>query len=232
MSTLIVVPARGGSKGVPGKNLRLVGGRTLVARAVEAASEFVRSRPDFPALIVVDTDSEEIANEGRRAGATVPFLRPPELARDETPTLDSVLHLTSRVQREIGPVETILLLQPTSPLRTAQDIAGCWSAYDPASAPSVVSVTRCDHPPQLTLRLGAGGSLDWMFGPPGPSYRRQDLAPGYRPNGAVYIDSVEFLLRERSFLVAGRTLGVEMPADRSVDIDSESDLRIAEAMLA
>lgn len=232
MSTLIVVPARGGSKGVPGKNLRVVGGATLVARAVQAATEFIASVDGLNALIVVDTDSEEIASEGRRAGAAVPFLRPPELARDETPTLDSVLHLTDRVQREVGPVETILLLQPTSPLRTAGDIASCWSAYHMESAPSVVSVTRCDHPPQLTLKLGAGGNLDWMFGPPGPSYRRQDLAPGYRPNGAVYIDSVAFLRRERSFLVAGRTLGVEMPAERSVDIDSESDLRIAEAMLA
>ena len=210
----------------------MVGGRTLVARAVEAATEFTRSLHGTGTLIVVDTDSEEIASEGRRAGASVPFLRPAELARDETPTLDSVLHLTDRVQREIGPIETILLLQPTSPLRTAGDIASCWAAYHPESAPSVVSVTRCDHPPQLTLKLGAGGNLDWMFGAPGPSYRRQDLAPGYRPNGAVYIDSVEFLRRERSFLVAGRTLGIEMPPDRSVDIDSETDLRIAEAMLA
>jgi CMP-N,N'-diacetyllegionaminic acid synthase len=231
MAVLVVIPARGGSKGLPGKNLRTVGGVSLVGHAVRVGRGFVRRAGLEGAIVLVDTDSAEIAAEGLRWGAQVPFLRPAHLAEDTTATIDNVLHAAERVEREIAPVDAIVLLQPTSPLRSIEDVCACWGAYEPSQAPSVVSVAGSAHPPELSVRLDASGTLQWAFGGITGSPRRQDFTPSHRPNGAVYVDSLDFLRHERVFVLAGRTVGVEMPLERSVGVDSVEDLAEAEAAL-
>jgi CMP-N-acetylneuraminic acid synthetase len=231
MALLVHVPARGGSKGLPGKNLRHVGGRSLVARAVSAGLEFL-DRCDVPGLVLVDTDDERIAEEGRRCGAEVPFLRPAALAADDTPTLDTVLHALDALEARGPAPDAVVLLQPTSPLRTAGDIQSCWAAFDPDTRPSVLSVVAVTHPPELTVRLDDAGVIRWAFAAPPPGVRRQDLPVAYRPNGAVYIDTVRFLRERRAFVVEGVTVGVPMPMERSVDVDDAIDLAVAEALCA
>lgn len=231
MRVLVHVPARGGSRGLPGKNLCEVGGRSLVARAVDAGLAFLEST-GVDGRVVVDTDDERIAEEGRRAGAAVPFLRPAHLATDEARSLDVVLHAADRLEADAGPIETVILLQPTSPLRVADDIAACWRVYDPGVRPSVVSVVELGHPPELTMRLDADGHVRYAFGAPLAGVRRQELEPAFRPNGAVYIDALAFLRQERSFVVEGRTVAVPMPAARSIDIDEAFDLELARAIVA
>ena len=229
-AAVCLIPARGGSKGLRDKNLRTVGGISLVARAVLAAREFGRlvGLRDLP--VVVDTDSAAIAEEGRAWGARVPFLRPAELAGDEMPTATSSLAALERLEQGGGSIEHVILLQPTSPLRTGADVLECWRAYDPAGAPSVVSVTPDEHGPEIALRVDADGRVQWRSGE--PAARRQDHGLSYRPSGAVYVISHDLLRRERKFIVAGVTRGVILPPERSVDVDTASDLAEAEARLA
>ncbi|MEP7225721.1 MAG: N-acetylneuraminate synthase [Gemmatimonadales bacterium] len=230
MSLICLIPARGGSKGLPDKNLRPIGGVSLVGRSVQAAADFIRMAGLTDATIVVDTDSETIAEEARRWGARVPFLRPPALAADTTSTVESSLAALERLERDGFSAETVVLLQPTSPLRSAEDILACWSAYSSSQRPSVISVALTEHPADLALRLTGAGTVEW-HGKPAAATRRQELADTYWPSGAVYVSSVAFLRREQSFIVSGLTVGVVLPRSRSVDIDTAEDLALAEIQL-
>ena len=230
MSPVCIVPARGGSKGIPDKNLRAVGGISLVGRAVRAAREFLRRSGLTGARLVVDTDSEAIAAEGRAWGAEVPWLRPAGLARDTTSTVESTLALLDRLEAA-GPIDAVVLLQPTSPLRTDADILACWQMFAPADRPSVISIAENPHPMELGLHLGPSGTLEWA-GPGAVPKRRQEYAPSYRPSGAVYVTTVELLRSAGAFIVPGVTRGVVLPAERAVDVDHPHDLIVAEALVA
>jgi N-acetylneuraminate synthase len=230
MSPVCLIPARGGSKGLPGKNLRTVGGVSLVGRAVLAAREFGRLAGQRDLRIVVDTDAEAIAEEARRWGGQVPFLRPPELAGDEVPTAASSLAALERLAGEGADVGDVILLQPTSPLRSGADVLACWREYDRVRAPSVVSLVRIRHSPDLALRSEPGSAVQWLGGE--PPLRRQESADAYWPSGAVYVISLALLRRERRFIVPGVTRGVILPRERSVDVDTAEDLAEAEAWLA
>jgi N,N'-diacetyllegionaminate synthase len=230
MNVLCVIPARGGSKGIPDKNLREVGGISLVGRAVLSARAFVREAGLESASIVVDTDAEAIAAEGRSWGAAVPFLRPGELARDDTPTSESTLALLDRLAPDGVRSEAVVLLQPTSPLRTGADIAACWKLFDLAGAQSVISLAETPHPLELGMRLDAQGAVAWLA-ESGGGRRRQEYAPAYWPSGAVYVISAGLLRERRSFIVPGVTRGVVLSAERSVDVDRPHDLVVAQAML-
>jgi N-acetylneuraminate synthase/N,N'-diacetyllegionaminate synthase len=231
MSLICLIPARAGSKGLPGKNLRTAGGVSLVGRAVLAAREFTRQSGLDDVAIIVDTDSEAIAEEGRRWGASIPFLRAPELAGDDVSTAASVLGALERLERAGQEVRDVILLQPTSPLRTGADVLACWREYHRSRAPSVVAVTRAEHPPGIALHLEPGGVARW-YSSAAPPMRRQDAPEAYWPSGAVYVISAELLRRERSFIVPETTRGVILPAERSVDVDTAEDLREAETRLA
>ena len=230
MSPVCLIPARGGSKGLPDKNLRAVGGLSLVGRAVLAARAFGRlaGLDDLP--IVVDTDSDAIAEEARRWGALVPFLRPPELAGDTVPTADSSLAALERLESQGSAVGDVILLQATSPLRSGADVLACWREYDTRRAPSVISLVLAEHQPEIALRRDPGGTVQWNSGE--PPARRQDSPEAYRPSGAVYVISHALLKRERRFIVPGVTRGVILPRERSVDVDTVEDLAEAEARLA
>lgn len=209
-----IVPARGGSKGLPGKNLLEVEGESLVARAVRSGS---RSRSVD--VVVVSSDDEEILAEGRRAGAE-PSARPPALAGDATPTIDVVLHeLSLRPE-----AETVVLLQPTSPLRNAADVQACLDVHDPLHP--VVTVSAVPHPPAWTFHREADGTLQPILGWDRLAQRRQDHRDSYMLNGAVYVASRRHLMTHRSFL-GPATRSVVMPPERSVDVDSHLDLTLA-----
>ena len=231
MSPVCIIPARGGSKGLPNKNLRAVGGVSLVGRAVLAAREFGRLAGLSELPVVVDTDSEAIAEEARRWGGLVPFLRPPELAGDAVPTVASSLAALERLASGGTDVGDVILLQPTSPLRSGADVLACWQVYDARHSPSVISIVPTEHSPEIALRSAPGGALHW-YGGGEPSTRRQDSPEAWWPSGAVYVISLALLKRERRFIVPGVTRGVILPREGSVDVDTAQDLAEAEARLA
>ena len=217
---LCVVPARGGSKRLPGKNLATIGGVTLLGRTILAAREFL-ARPESPGgRIVVDTDSDEIAREGREWGAEVPFLRPAALAGDATTSEEAMLHLLDRLAWT-GPV---VLLQATSPLRSADDIALCWSAFERSGQGSVTSVAARDHASGGSFALDQLGRLSAVG-------NEATHAVAYRLTGSVYVFAASALRERGRIVVPGETIGVPVPAERSADVDTALDLAQAKGIL-
>ena len=220
MKTFALIPARGGSEGIPRKNIKLIAGKPLIVWTIEAAL-----RSSLLEAVVVSTDDAEIAEVARRAGAQVPFMRPPELAQDHTPGLDPVLHALAQLPQ----FEAVLLLQPTSPLRTTEDIDACLGMATNQLAPSVVSVCEPDIHPYWTYRLAEGQSLQPLIAA-APVARRQDLPTVVAVNGALYFAKADWLRRSGS-LVGPETLAYLMPRDRSVDLDTPLDWKLAELLL-
>jgi N-acylneuraminate cytidylyltransferase len=214
-SVLAIVPARGGSQGLARKNLREVGGVSLVGRAVRVATEAGLAE------VVVSSDDAETLEEARRVGA-VPVRRAKELAEDDSSLVDVVLSCCTSPGHEV-----VVLLQPTSPLRSVEDVSRCLDAVN--RSPSVATVCPTDHPWQWTLEVGPSGKASPVAGWTHLSKRRQDLAPGYRVNGAVYVARVDWLRQFRAF-IGLETEFVHMPRERSVDIDDHIDLRVAESL--
>lgn len=214
MHTIAFIPARGGSKGLPRKNLARVGDVSLVGRAVRLALGISRINE-----VVVSSDDEEILAEARTHGAMIDR-RSQELSADETPT---VAVLREYVDRRPS-LEALVLLQPTTPFRQADDVEACLNRLETAT--SVVTVAALEHPPEWSFRIGAGDHLEPLSGWDALVGRRQDAPPSFRLNGAVYAVRAD-RLRSGHGLVDDETVAVVMPADRSVDIDSELDLEFA-----
>ena len=223
LSVLGLITARGGSKGLPGKNLRKIGGRSLIERTVAAA----RQAGCLDRLILSSDDAEIIA-AAMALGCEVPFIRPEPLSSDEARSIDVVRHALETLPERY---DLLVLLQPTSPLRSAADIEGAVRLCLEAGAPACVSLCRADKPPQWTYTLDPGGALRPLVPAAEGEARRQDLAPAYAVNGAVYVARVPWLLEHESFAGPG-TLGYVMPKARSIDIDDELDLVVAEALEA
>jgi CMP-N,N'-diacetyllegionaminic acid synthase len=221
MNTLGLIPARGGSKGIPRKNLRVLAGKPLIVWTIEAALA-----AGGLARVVVSTEDPEIAEIALRAGADVPFVRPPDLARDETPGIDPVLHAVEA----LPDYDAVLLLQPTSPLRTTADIDGLLNTVTERGVPSAVSLSLVEVHPAYMFRLDDSGTMDPLM-PDVQVTRRQDLPPVYALNGAMYFARTDWL-RERRSLVGPETIGYPMPAERSIDIDTMLDWRLAELLLS
>lgn len=223
MTVFALIPARKGSKGIPRKNIREIAGKPLIAWTIEAA----RAARGVDA-VVVSTEDAEIAEIARCWGADVPFLRPAALAEDDTPGIDPVFHAISM----LPPHEAVLLLQPTSPLRSTEDIDGLLAVVERTGAPSVVSLRESHDHPDWMYRMNGEGQLDPLLPTPPtpPAVRRQDLPPVYALNGAIYYARTAWLQEHRSFIGPG-TLGYAMPDERSVDIDDPLDWRFAELLL-
>ncbi|WP_423607177.1 cytidylyltransferase domain-containing protein [Sphingomonas sp. MS122] len=220
MAVFALIPARGGSKGIPRKNIREIAGKPLIAWTIQAAL----AAPGVDA-VVVSTEDEEIAAVSREWGADVPFMRPAELAADETPGIDPVLHAID----VLPSYDAVLLLQATSPLRGVADIEGILTLAAQTGAPAVVSVCEPEDHPNWMYRLDAGSRLAPLMPTPEVT-RRQDLPPVYALNGAMYFARTDWLRETRGFLSA-ETRGYPMPAERSVDIDTPLDWRVAEMLL-
>ncbi len=224
IEVLGIIPARGGSKGVPRKNVRQVAGRPLIAYTLEAAAAARRL-----SRFVTSTDDAEIAAVAAECGSPV-LRRPPELAADDTPMLRVVEHVLAASAAERGePPEVVVLLQPTSPLRTAADIDAAVELLLTTGADSVVSVYRVeDHHPARMYRLRDGCLLPYE---PEPADRlRQALPAVYHRNGAVYACR-RALIEERGTLLGGVVRPYMMPRERSINIDDEVDLGLAELLL-
>ena len=226
LAVLAVVPARAGSKGVPGKNELLLAGKTLVARAADAArASGVVDR------CVLSTDSERIAELGREAGLEVPFLRPAELARDDSPMQPVIEHALHEVEREGFRPDAVLVLQPTAPLRTGKHIAAAVRLLDESGADSVVSVVEIPKhlSPHYAMRI-SGERLE-PFLPEGAAItRRQDVEPAFTREGTVYAVRRDVLV-DRHDLYGSDCRPLVVPAAESVNIDSPEDWAAAEAIL-
>jgi CMP-N,N'-diacetyllegionaminic acid synthase len=215
-----IIPARGGSKGLPRKNILPLEGKPLIAYTILAA----RAARSIQRTIV-STESAEIAEVAREYGAEVPFLRPLELAQDDTPTLPVLKHVLNQIEAAEGSKpEIVVVLQPTSPLRKAADVDAAVRLLEQTQADSVISVCAVEHHPALMKRLESDRLVPLL--PNSPEYaRRQDLPPVYRPNGAIYVTRRQVLLDNH--IMGPDTRALLMDAESSVDIDTRLDLKIA-----
>ncbi len=220
--TLAIVTARGGSKGLPGKNLRPLGGRPLLAWSVEAGLGSGRVT-----RVVVTSDDDAILACAAACGA-IPLRRPEALARDDTPSAPVVAHALET----LGAHEAVvLLLQPTSPLRNAADVDAALTLRDNEAAEAVISVFEPEHSPWKAFYVAADGGLRGVVDDEAPFRPRQGFPRAAMPNGAIYACDHEHFVRTGS-LFAPRTVPYFMDAARSVDIDTAEDLARAEAWLA
>jgi N-acylneuraminate cytidylyltransferase/CMP-N,N'-diacetyllegionaminic acid synthase len=223
---LALVPARAGSKGLPGKNVHDLCGKPLVAWTIEAgrASRLVDD-------LVVSTDSEDIASISRRYGAEVPFIRPSALATDEADSVSVVEHALTAMRQAGRTYEFVVLLEPTSPLREAADIDAALTRLHDAGAGAIVSVCRLEHThPAFVYRTTAAGRLTPFLGGAPVAPRRQDVEPLFFLDGSLYASRVETLLARRSFY-HDDTLAYEVPYWKSPEIDDEVDLLWVEAIM-
>lgn len=210
--TLAIIPARGGSKGVPGKNIRVVGGKPLIAWTIEAAKQSACID-----RVILSSDDEAIIEQARRYECEVPFVREARLAQDESTSMDVVVDALDR----FPDFEWVVLLQPTSPLRSALDIDRAIELCKGQNAPACVSVSASQESPYWMFTLRDNSTLEPIL-PPQVATRRQDLPSVYSLNGAIYVAKTGWLRQNRSFLSA-ETVAYVMPNQRSLDIDTESD---------
>lgn len=223
LSVLALILARGGSAGLARKNLRQVAGRSLLARAVDAAKAAVAVD-----RVILSSDEAEIIQAALRLGCEVPFVRPAELATAEARSIDVLRHAIGALPERH---DLIVLVQPTSPLRRAADIDAALRLCVASGAPACVSISAVDKPPEWTYRLDDRGALAPVLPDPGTATRRQDLPAAYAVNGAVYVARRDWILENDSF-VSPATVGYVMPKERSLDVDDELDLILAEAVAA
>lgn len=212
MKVLGVIPARGGSKGIPRKNVRELGGKPLLAWTIQSALG-----AQCVVEVVVSTDDDEIVRVARKFGASVPFLRPKELATDESSSAEVLLH----VCQQLPQFEWLLLLQPTSPFRTSTDIAELVSLVERLDAPAGISVREASEIPEWMFRMEPTARMTPIFDQAMPT-RRQAASPAYVPNGAMYLIARETLISEQVLFPRG-WVGYVMPESRSIDIDNDRD---------
>lgn len=217
-----LVPARGGSKVIPRKNVRPIAGRPLIAWTIGAALGAKRL-----SRVVVSSEDGEILAVAREWGAETPFVRPGELARDETPGIAPALHALEALPEKY---DWLVLLQPTSPLRTSGDIDAAIALCLERGADACIGVTESAESPWWMFARSPEGRLTPFAGREKIAPRRQELPRLYSVNGAIYVARVEALLRERSFFMPG-ALGYVMTREDSVDIDDELDFALAQLLL-
>ena len=223
-STLWLIPARGGSKGIPGKNLKKFCGKSLVGRAVEQALQCARPADE----VLVSTDSPEIAEEARNFGCEIPFMRPDALATDTAATYDVILHALDEFRKRGKEFSKVVLLQPTSPLREITDIEQALSLWEPEIDMVVSVVPAKTNPYYNAFETNQEGFLEISKGP-GTYTRRQDAPPVWEYNGAVYVMNVKSLLQSP---MSGFKKIIPSPMDssRSIDLDTPVDWLIAETL--
>jgi CMP-N,N'-diacetyllegionaminic acid synthase len=226
MEILGVIPARGGSKGVPGKNLRLLAGRPLLAYTADAALGSRRL-----SRTVLSTDDPEIAAAGRALGLVVPFLRPAALAADDTPMLPVLVHTVEALRREGFAADAVVLLQPTSPLRTAADVDAALDLLEATGADSVVSVVEVPHQfsPVSVMSIENGRLRPFLSGP--AATRRQDKPRVFARNGPAVL-AVRAASLARGSLYGDDCRPLLMDPESSVDIDGPADFAYAEYLLS
>lgn len=219
-----IILARGGSKGLPGKNIMELKGRPLIAWTIKAAQD---SR--VVDRLILSTDDDEIAEAGRIWGAETPFMRPPKLASDEASSIHAIHHAMNFVAAENQSYDYIILLQATSPLRSGEDIAGCLRLCHDQQAPTAVSVTKSSKSPHWMYYRQKDGTLKTLIEESPQGVRRQDLPDTFSLNGAVYCAQWDVIMQSEGFMFP-QTQAYPMPEERSVDIDTELDFAFCEVL--
>jgi N-acylneuraminate cytidylyltransferase len=221
---IAVVPARGGSKSVPGKNIRPLGGKPLLSWSIDVAKQVQEID-----RIIISTDDAQIAEVGRSGGAEI-YTRPAHLATDEALVIDALKELLATLHSEGEEPEWVVLLEATCPLRTPDDVRACLKLLVEGGYDSVATFKEAELNPHRAWRLVDGvpevfisGAVPWL--------PRQKLPKAYQLNGAVYVFRARLLAEEAKSLLVGRLGAVLMPRDRSQDIDDSVDFMIVEALL-
>ncbi|MEW6172099.1 MAG: acylneuraminate cytidylyltransferase family protein [Bacillota bacterium] len=224
LSILGFIPARAGSKGLPGKNTKLLAGKPLLIYTVETAQK--SGAFDY---LMVSTDGEDIAAVARQGGAEVPFIRPQELATDTAKVIDALHHTMLWLEGRGKKYDCVAILQPTSPLRGVEDIIGAMDLLVARGADAVVSVCETEHHPWWSNTLPEDGCMEGFLRSD-ISVNRQELPKFYRLNGSIYMARWDFIRGRRTWFGPG-TYAYVMPRRRSVDIDGPLDFFLAEALI-
>ncbi len=228
MSVIAFVFARGGSKGLPGKNIRPFGGKPLIAWSIDQA--FAVKRID---RVIVSTDTEEIADIARKHGAEVPFMRPAELARDESPEWLAWKHALNYLRETDGRFPNVMVSLPaTAPLRLPIDIDNCLDEYEKGVADIIITTTDAHRSPYFNMvKSNADGSVGLVIPPSSAIVRRQDAPDVYDMATVAYVARPEFVISHNA-IFEGRVRSVHVPSERGIDIDTLLDFRIAECILS
>jgi N-acylneuraminate cytidylyltransferase len=221
---IAVIPARGASKSIPGKNIRPLGGKPLLAWSIDVA----RAVTEID-RIIVSTDDREIASVGRSFGAEC-FARPAHLATDEALVIDALKDLLATLRAEGESIEWLVLLEPTCPLRSPEDVRACLELVAQGDYDAVATFKEAELNPHRAWKLVGGAPQVFIDGAV-PWLPRQKLPKAYQLNGAVYVVRANMLVNESKSLLVGRLGAVLMPPERSQDIDDRIDFIIAEALL-
>lgn len=210
---LAIIPARGGSKGVPRKNIKNLAGKPLIAWTIEEAK-----KSKYITKLILSSDDKEIIEVAKQYGCEAPFVRAKALAADETPGVEPILHAIEQCPG----FDYVVVLQPTSPLRTVENIDAAIEMLLAKENDFCVSVTEAKQSPYWMYNLNINGTMDLVIKQTNFAVRRQDLSPAYFLNGAIYIAKTKRLKVTKSFLTS-ETLGYVMSEKQSIDIDTEED---------
>jgi len=221
---LAIIPARGGSKRLPNKNILPLAGKPLIAWTIGTAlaSKYIDR-------VLVNTDCEEIAQIAKKNGAAIPFMRHATLATDTASTNEVVLDVINKFN-EFDP-EIVLILQPTSPLRNTKDIDDALELFVRKNADGVVSVCECEHPPYWSNTIADDGNMNDFIEPEYIGKRSQDLPECFRLNGAVYAFTKSSLIKNKGIAYTSKVFSFRMPVERSVDIDNNIDFQLASVLI-
>lgn len=219
---LAIIPARKGSKRLPNKNILDLAGKPLIAWTIEAALE-----SKYISTTTVSTDSQAIMKIAKEFGAEAPFIRPAELASDTATSVDVVLHALQYYKTAGIEFDYVVLLQATSPLRSGKEIDEAIELQIEKQANSITSVCKVDHSPLWSNTLPANNSMKQFIKPDIKGKRSQDLDTYYRLNGAIYINKVSSLIKEKSFISSKESYAYVMEKSKSIDIDEEIDFKLA-----
>lgn len=217
-----IIPARGGSKGLHKKNIKLLNGKPLICYTIKEALESDINR------VIVSTDDDEIAKISKDFGAEV-IKRSEELAEDKTPVINVVLHVLEKIELEGYICDIAILLQPTSPLRTKEDINEALKLFIESDCESLISVNKIEHSPYWSFNI-KNSYLEPLFSKEYIKMRRQDLPEAYMPNGAIFISTPKNLKKYTSYYCE-KIKPYIMSVEKSVDIDTQSDLDLAEIII-
>lgn len=220
---LAIIPARGGSKRLPHKNILKLKDKPLIAWSIESAKN-----SKYIDKLILSSDDEKIIDVAKKFGCEVPFVRPKELAQDETRSIDVVLHTLKTLKESY---DYVILLQPTSPLRTTQNIDEAIELCFEKKATSIIGVCEMEHSPLWANTLDETMSMENFLDDRYNNSRSQDLPTFYRINGAFYMSKVESVLKNETFFVKENIFAFLMSQEHSVDIDTKLDFVVAEAVL-
>lgn len=218
---IIIIPARGGSKGIKNKNIVNVAGKPLIYYTIRPALSALKNH--LVSKVVVSTDSPQIAEISQKLGASVPFLRPERISGDKAKSIDLVIHALDFFKKKGADYDFVVLLQPTSPLRSYEDIEGAVTLFRKHNCDGLISVCREERVDETELyykQKDVGMPLSPNHN---QGIRRQDLKELFIRNAAIYITSAEYLKKENK-IISDNPLLFEMPLNRSLDIDTKKDL--------